>query len=65
MHREDLLVYDCCNWQAVEAVCECFPQLDIISPFALVVKPIDAIDGGAFMISAQNEEIFWIFDLVC
>ena len=65
MHRKNLLVYNCCNGQAIEAVCECLPELDIVSPLALVVESIDAVDGGTLMISAQNEEILGIFDFVC
>jgi len=29
---EDLLVYDRGHWQAVEAVCEGLPQLDVVAP---------------------------------
>ena len=65
MHSEDLLVDDGCNRQAVEAVCEGFPQLDVVPPFALVVEPIDTIDRGAFMVPTEDKEVFWILDLVC
>ena len=65
MHREDLLVYNCCNWQAVEAIRERLPQLDVIPPFAFIVETVDAVDGSTLMVSAQDEEVFWIFDLVC
>lgn len=64
MHCEDLLVNDCCNGQAVEAVSECLPQLDVIPSFALIVESVDAVDGGAFVVAAQNEEVFGILDLV-
>ena len=65
MHCEDLLINDCCNGQAVETIGEGLPQLDVVSPFAFVVKPIDSVDGGALVVSAQNEEVLRIFDLVC
>lgn len=29
-----------------------------------VVKPIDAVNAGAFMITAEDKEVFWIFDFV-
>lgn len=29
MATEDLLVYDGSNWEAVEAVCESFPEFDV------------------------------------
>lgn len=38
MTAENLLVNDSCYWQAIEAVRECLPQLDIVSAFALVVE---------------------------
>jgi hypothetical protein len=38
MHREDLLVDDGRNRQAVEAVGERLPELDVVSPLACVNK---------------------------
>lgn len=64
MHCEDLLVDDCCNRQAVEAVRERLPQLDIVPSLTLVVEAVDAVDGGAFVVATQDEEVFGIFDLV-
>jgi hypothetical protein len=65
VHCEDLLVDDCCNGQAVEAVGECLPELDIVSSLAFVVEAVDTVDGGAFVVAAQDEEIFGVLDLVC
>ncbi len=64
MHGEDLLVNDRCDWQAVEAVRKCLPQLDVVASLALVVKSVDAVDGGALVVAAENEEVLWILDLV-
>lgn len=64
MHGKDLLVDDCCNGQAVEAVRERFPQLDVVPSFALVVEAVDAVDGRTFVVAAQDEKVLWIFDLV-
>lgn len=44
MHSEDLLVDNGCNWQAIEAIGKCLPEFDVVSSFALVVKPIDTVD---------------------
>ena len=44
MHGEDLLVNDGGNGQAVEAVGEGLPQLDVVSSLALIVKAVDAVD---------------------
>lgn len=65
MHCKDLLVNDCCNGQAVEAVGECLPQLNVVSPLALIIKPVYAIDRRTFMVPPENEKVLGIFDLVC
>ena len=44
MHAEDFFIDQCTNWKAVEAVSECFPELDVISAFALVIETVDTID---------------------
>lgn len=44
MHCEDLLINNRCDWQAVEAVCESLPQLDIVPPLAFIVESVYAID---------------------
>jgi hypothetical protein len=44
VHSEYLLVNDSCDGQAVEAICEGFPQFDIVPPLALIVEAIDAVD---------------------
>jgi len=64
MHCEDLLVNDCCNGQAVEAVSEGLPELDVIPSLALVVEPVDPVDGSTFVIATQDEEVFGVLDLV-
>ena len=64
MHCKDFLVDDGSDWQAVEAISEGLPQLDIVPSLALVVETVYAVDGGAFVVAAENEEIFRIFDLV-
>lgn len=65
MHGENLLINDGCNGQAVEAICERLPQLDVVSSFALIVEPIDTVDRGALVIPAQNKEVLGVLDLVC
>ena len=65
MHSEDLLVDDSSNGEAVEAVCEGLPELDVVPPLALVVEAIDTVDGGALVVAAQDEEVLRVFDLVC
>ena len=64
MHSEDLFVDDGSNWQAIEAVGEGLPQLDIISSLALVVEAIDAIDRCTLVVATEDEEVLGILDLV-
>ena len=33
-------------------------------PLALVVEPVNAVDGRALVVAAQNEEVFGVFDFV-
>lgn len=51
MHGENLLVDDGCDWQAIEAVCECLPQFDVISPLAFVVEAVDPIDRCTLVVA--------------
>ena len=64
VHGEDLLVNDGGNRQAVEAVGESLPQLDVVSSLALVVEAIDTVDGGAFVVATEDEEVLGVPDLV-
>lgn len=65
VHGEDLFVNNGGNWQAVEAIGKGLPQLDVVPAFAFVVKAVDTIDAGAFVISSEDEEVLRILDLVC
>lgn len=65
MHGEDLLINDCRNGEAVEAIGESLPQLDVIPPLTFIVEAVDTVDGRAFVISTENKEVFGVLDLVC
>jgi hypothetical protein len=64
VHGEDLLVDDGGNGQAVEAVGEGLPQLDVVAALALVIEAVYAVDGGALVVAAQDEEVLRVLDLV-
>lgn len=64
MHAQNFLVNDSSNGQAVEAVSESFPQFDVISSLALVVKSINTVDGGALVVSSQQKEVLRVFNFV-
>lgn len=65
MHGEDLLVDNGSNGQAIETIGERLPQLDVISPLALIVESVDTVDRGALVVTTKNEKILRVFDLVC
>ena len=64
MHSEDLFIDDCGNGQAVEAVGESFPELNVIPSLALVIEPVNSIDGRTLMVTSENEEVLGVLDLV-
>lgn len=64
MHGEDLFVDDGGDGQTVEAVGKRLPQLDIVSSFTFVVKPVDSVDRGTLVVSSQDEKVLGVFDLV-
>ena len=35
-----------------------------MATLALIVKSINAINGGTLMVSSQKEEVFWVLDFV-
>jgi hypothetical protein len=65
VHGEDLFVNDGGNRQAVEAIRKGLPQLDVVSPLALVIEAIDSVDGCTLVVAAKDEKVLGIFDLVC
>ena len=64
MHGEDLLIDDSRNGEAVEAIRESLPQLNVVPPFALIVETIDTVDGRTLVVTTENEEVLGVFDLV-
>lgn len=61
--RKDLLVNDSGDRQAVEAIGKGLPELDVIPAFAFVVKAVNSVDAGAFVVASEDKEVFWVFDL--
>jgi hypothetical protein len=64
VHGEDLLIDDSRNGETVEAVRESLPQLNVVPPLALIVETIDTVDGGALVVTTENEEVLGVLDLV-
>lgn len=64
MHAQDLVVDDGSHGEAVKAVGEGLPEPDAEPALALVVEAVDAVDGGAFVVAPEEEEVVREFDLV-
>ena len=64
MHSKDFLIDDSGDRQAVEAVRERLPQLDVVPSLALIIEAVDAVDGRTLVVATQDEEVLRVFDLV-
>lgn len=64
MHREDLLVDNGCNRQAIEAVDDVSHNLSISHCRTFIIKTVYPVDASAFVVASQDEEVFGVFDLV-
>lgn len=65
MHANYLLVNKSSNWEVVKTICEHFPQSNIVSPLALIIKTIYPVDGSTFMVTPKEEEVLWVPNLIC
>lgn len=64
MHAQNLLIDYSSNWQTVETISEGFPKFYIVSSLALVIEPVNTVDGCTLVISPQQKEVLWILDFV-
>jgi len=64
MHTNNFIVNDGTTWQAVEGIAKLLPHLDREATTALVVKAVNSIDSGAFMITPQQKEVFGVLNFV-
>jgi len=64
VHTKDLFVHNGGHRQAVEAVGESLPELNVVTAFAFVVETIDTICACTLVISAEDEEVLGVLDLV-
>ena len=53
MHAKNFFINDGSNWQTVEAVRECFPKLDIVPSFTLVIKSVDSVDRRTLVVASE------------
>jgi hypothetical protein len=64
VNAEYFLCDDSGKGETVEHIGEGLPDFDVTASLAFVMEPVDAGDVGTFVITSENEEIFWVFELV-
>jgi len=64
MRTKDLLIHDGGTGETIETIGKGLPELDPKTALAFVIETVDAVDGGALVISSKDEEIFGVFDLI-
>ena len=63
MHAKDFLIYNRRYRQAVEAIRESLPKLNVVPSLALVVKAVNSVNGRALMVASEDEEVLGELDL--
>lgn len=64
MAAENLLIDNRSNGQTIKTVCEGLPELYVEPALALVIEAVDTVDGSTLVVPPEQEEVFWVFDLV-
>lgn len=64
MHTENLVLYQSSNWKSFKNLGKPLPEFDGVSFLALVVEPVESIDGLALVISSQEKEVLGVADFV-
>ena len=60
----DLPIYEGSYRQAVEAIGGGFPWCHAVASLVLIIEAIDAVDAGILVVSTEQEEVFWVLDLI-
>lgn len=64
VHAEDFLINNGSHRQAVKAVGESLPELDVVPSLALIVKAVYPVNRSALVVAAEDEEVFRVFNLI-
>mmetsp|Transcript_15428 Transcript_15428/g.48182 ORF Transcript_15428/g.48182 Transcript_15428/m.48182 type:complete len:233 (+) Transcript_15428:607-1305(+) len=64
VHAQNLLVDPGSDGKAVEQIGKGSPQLNVVPALALVVKAVDAINGGTLVVATQQKEVLRVLNLV-
>mmetsp|Transcript_23933 Transcript_23933/g.47503 ORF Transcript_23933/g.47503 Transcript_23933/m.47503 type:complete len:126 (-) Transcript_23933:355-732(-) len=64
MRTKDLLIHNGSTGKAVETIGKGLPKLNPKTALAFVIETVNAVNGGALVISSKDKEIFGVFDLI-
>ena len=64
MHANDFVVNDSTAREAVERIAKLLPHFYRETAATLVIKAINTVDTSTFVITSQEEKVFWILDFV-
>ena len=64
VHTEDLVVDHSADREHIEAEAKLFPDLNVVSSLALIIKSIHSIDRLALVVASQKIEMLGVLDLV-
>ena len=64
MHTDNFIINYGTAWQTIKCIAKLLPHFDGKSTSTFIVKAIDSINAGAFVIASEEKEIFGVFNLV-
>ena len=64
MHAHDLLIDDGSHGEAVKAIDESLPKLDVVSSLTLIVESVDPVNRRTLVVSAEDEEVLGVLNFV-
>jgi len=64
VYAKYFLINDRGNWKTIEAIRERFPELDVVPALTFIIKAINSVDRGTFVVPSQKKKVLWVFDFV-
>lgn len=64
MHTQYPIIDNCTNWQNIENGPEFSPKFDIIPPFTFIIKAVHSVNGLAFVVASQQEEVIRVLNFI-
>ena len=64
MHANDFVVNDSTARETVERIAKLLPHLYRETAATFVIKAINTVDTSTFVVTSQEEKVFWILDFV-